>query len=156
MNDIPLEISGQASISFGPYATLVTVVVGVVLLLILAVILQKVLHKPDLIGLTREEIKSRWEELTQASSQGIMGAKISLIEADKLLDSALKSLRMPGETLGERLKAACYRYPELKKVWYAHKLRNQLVHEATFELSRSQAKSALRDYEHALKTLHVL
>ncbi len=81
---------------------------------------------------------------------------MAIVEADKLLDSSLKSMTIPGETLGERLKFASYKYPELRKVWFAHKLRNQLVHEASFEISVGQAKSALHEYKKALKVLHVL
>jgi len=85
-----------------------------------------------------------------------MGAKLALLEADNLLDSGLKSIMMPGETLGERLKVAGYKYPNLKNVWWAHKLRNQLAHESSFQISQRQARQALDEFERALKTLNIL
>ncbi len=114
------------------------------------------MRQPEMYGLTREKIKDTWEEIESNADHGLMGAKLAVIEADKLLDNAMRSLVIPGETMGERLKAAQYRYPNIRKVWPAHKLRNQLVHDSAFEISVGQAKRALRDFHDALKTLHVL
>lgn len=118
--------------------------------------LKRLLTQPDMHGLTREQVAERWRMIRQTSTQGAMGAKVALMEADTLLDSALKSMSMPGTTLGERLKVAGYKYPTLQRVWWAHKLRNQLVHEATFQLGQRQAKQALDEFERALKTLNIL
>jgi hypothetical protein len=63
---------------------------------------------------------------------------------------------MPGMTLGERLKMAQYKYPKLKNVWWAHKIRNQLVHEASFQLSTRMASQALDEFEKAFKILNLL
>lgn len=136
----------------------VLVIGGVLLLVIIAllVVLRRLIHRPEMHGLTREQIKERWFEIQTVADSGSMGAKMAIMEADKLLDGALKSLMMSGDTMGERLKFAGYKYPELRKVWHAHKLRNQLVHETTFEISHGQAKGALREYERALKAIHVL
>lgn len=114
------------------------------------------LRKPELYGLDEEAIAALWQEIERTATQGVMGSKLAIIEADKLLDNVLKSLSMPGETLGERLKVACYKHPHLRKVWSAHKLRNQLVHDTTFELSQQQAKAAINDYRAALRALGLL
>lgn len=116
----------------------------------------RALQRPELYGTSREQIAKMWTELEQTSGQGIMGAKLAIIEADKLLDRALRSLYMPGETLGERLKSAAYKYPNIRRVWGAHRLRNQLVHDTTFEISSRQAQQALDDYHAALKVLNVM
>lgn len=134
-------------------------VIGVIVLIIVVVLvwkLKRLLTRPETQGLTREEIAKRWQVIRQTSSQGMMGTKVALMEADMLLDSALKSLAMPGLTLGERLKVACYKYPALRNVWWAHKLRNQLVHEASFQIGERQAKQALDEFEKALKLLNLL
>lgn len=107
-------------------------------------------------GLNRKKIRETWNEVQKTSSMGIMGAKLSVIEADKLLDSVLRDMHFPGETMGERLKMAAYRYRSISDVWPAHKLRNQLVHDSTFELSIGQAKRAIKDFERALKVLGAL
>jgi hypothetical protein len=137
----------------------VWLVLGLVAIALIGIIIQRLLAKlrrPDLHGMSAERIKSTWQEIEKSSGMGIMGAKLAVIEADKLLDGVLKSMLIPGETLGERLKTAQYSYPDIKKVWPAHKLRNQLVHDATFELTQSQARRALADFKAALQTLRVL
>lgn len=135
------------------YAALI--VVALIALVILVRWIVRRLRRPELIGLTREQVAARWKQIRETSTQGLMGAKLAIMEADTLLDSGLKSMMMPGETLGERLKVACYKYPKLRNVWWAHKLRNQIAHEATFQISQRQAAQALDEFEKALKTLNV-
>lgn len=105
-------------------------------------------------GQDRETMRKRWAEIERMSeTQGEMSRKLAVIEADKLLDYALKALAMPGMTLGERLKFAQYKYPELRDVWPAHKIRNQLAHEATFHLDAGMARRALQSFRRALERL---
>lgn len=135
------------------------IVAALVILTVIGIVVHKILRalrRPELHQMDREKIKETWEQIQMVSQQGAMGAKMAVIEADKLLDQALKSMLMPGETLGERLKVAAYKYPSIRNVWPAHKLRNQLVHETTFEISPRQAKQALDDFEKALKALNVM
>ena len=102
-------------------------------------------------GSDREAMRRRWREIEQMqAAPGEMSRKVAVLEADKLLDHALKALGMPGVTLGERLKFAQYKYPELRDVWWAHKVRNQLAHEASFHLDAGVARNALKAFEKAL------
>ncbi|MBU0648708.1 hypothetical protein KJ969_01195 [Patescibacteria group bacterium] len=129
----------------------------IVFVLIIFWQLKRLLRRPELMGMDRQSIKRHWEEVEQMIKKpGEMTDKLAILEADKLLDQVLKSMAMPGQTMGERLKVASYKYSELSKVWWAHKLRNQLVHEASFSISHGNAKSAIRAYARALKQLGVL
>lgn len=119
-------------------------------------LLWRKMTRPEMHGLSPERVRTMWKQIEDTSNQGVMGAKLAIMEADKLLDASLKSLYMPGETLGERLKAAEYKYPNIRNVWHAHKLRNQLAHDVSFEINVRQAKSALKDFESALKLLNVM
>ncbi len=116
----------------------------------------RLFQQPELHGLDKKRILQMWAEIEQTAGQSAMGGKMAIIEADKLLDKVLKSMFMPGETLGERLKAAAYKYPNIRQVWGAHRLRNQLVHDTSFEISSRQIKGALHEYQAALKTLNVM
>ncbi|MBU1033266.1 hypothetical protein KJ937_05065 [Patescibacteria group bacterium] len=118
--------------------------------------IKRLFTRPEMYGMTREQVQERWLIIRKTSQDGVMGAKLAVMEADNLLDSALKSMTMPGSTLGERLKVACYKYPKLRSVWWAHKLRNQLVHESSFNLGKRQANKALDEFERALKILNLL
>lgn len=100
------------------------------------------------------EMRRRWAEIERmAAGDGEVSRKVAVMEADKLLDHALKSLSMPGTTLGERLKFAQYKYPELRDVWSAHRVRNQLAHEASYHLDAGVAKRAIASFGKALKRM---
>jgi hypothetical protein len=104
--------------------------------------------------LDRQGFRRRWAEIEQmAGASGEVQRKLAVMEADKLLDHALKALAMPGDTLGERLKFAQYKYPKLREVWWAHKVRNQLVHEASYRLDAGVARNAVRAFKSALSML---
>ncbi len=136
----------------------VGVVVCAIIVLIVAIrwIIRKV-RQPELLGMSKEDIHKTWQEIELLVSQNSeMSYKLAVLEADKLLDHALKSMGFGGNTLGERLKLACYRFPRLKRVWQAHLLRNKLVHEASFHLSRGAARGAIGQFRDALKELSVL
>jgi len=138
---------------------LAAVVIGLALLFLLVRGLGRFFRRlfaPKLEGLDRATIQARWNEIEKMADGGAVNLKIAVMEADTLLDHALKSLAMPGNTLGERLKFATYKFPKIRNVWNAHRLRNQLAHEASFYLDPSMAKKALRDFKDALQLLNVL
>lgn len=100
----------------------------------------------------RAGMQRRWKEVEALiEAPGEMSQKLAVIEADKLLEHALKAMAMPGETLGERLKFASYKYPKLQEVWWAHRVRNRLVHEASYHLDRRIARKAVQSFRQALR-----
>jgi len=102
----------------------------------------------------RSAMRRRWQEVESLlDAPGELSPKLALIEADKLLDHALKTLAMAGDTLGERLKFAQYKYPHLRDVWWAHKIRNRLVHEASYHLDRRLARKAVNQYRKSLQII---
>ena len=100
--------------------------------------------------LDRDEMRARWGRIENTPDQ------LALIEADKLLDYVLKAMHMPGETFALRIQFAQKKFYELKRVRWAHNLRNKVVHEPEFHLPRRQAYAALKEYERALKLLGAL
>ncbi len=141
------------------YLPIIYVVIGIIVAAFLVQLIRRLsgaLMRPEMYGVSRKEIKESWENIKKTSLQGMMGAKMAIMEADALLDSALKSMSMPGMSMADRLRVARYKYPKLNKVWWAHKLRNQLVHETSFQLGSRQAKQALEEYERAFKTMNLL
>ena len=89
--------------------------------------------------------------LTKDNSQSY---NMAVVEGDKLLDKAMMEMGIPGKTMGERLKkCGKEKYSQLNAVWNAHKLRNQIAHEAGFKLEYHQARHALTIYKQALKDL---
>jgi hypothetical protein len=135
-------------------------IVGIVVVLLAAAIVVagflRKLRRPELNGLSREKVKQLWEQIEASAKQGKLGQKIAVIEADKLVDNVLKSMLISGETMGERLKMAAYKYPQISDVWNAHRTRNRLVHETEYELREGDTKRTLQDFRRALQVLNVL
>lgn len=98
--------------------------------------------------------QSRWLE-----AQGYCKDKttwpLAIINADKLLDEALKRRKFKGKTMGERMVAAQRELSDNDGVWFAHKLRNRLVHESDVKLKEGDVKRALVGIRQALKDLGV-
>jgi hypothetical protein len=103
-------------------------------------------------------VKKEWEAIAKRlTSKDEANYKLSVIEADKLLDTVLKKLTIPGETMGERLKAIPRsQLPSLDNVWQAHRLRNHLVHTTEFVLTEGKSKQAIDIYKQAFIELKVL
>jgi hypothetical protein len=107
--------------------------------------------------LDKKGIGRRWQEIEAMLGQpGEMNYKLAVMEADKLLDFVLKSMSMSGNDMGQRIRFASYKFRRLRKVWWAHLLRNQLVHEATFSLDHGTAKRAVKTFKNALEEIGAL
>lgn len=104
------------------------------------------------------KVTQEWEEIQKRLEVGDeANYKLAVIEADKLLDTVLKKLTIPGSTMGERLKAIpLSQLPSIDNVWQVHKLRNHLVHTTKFVLTENKAKQAINIYEQAFNELKVL
>lgn len=81
---------------------------------------------------------------------------LAVIDADKLLDDALKRSKYRGKTMGERLVSAQRSISDNDAVWFGHKLRNRLVHESNVKLTEKTVKEALLGIRSALKDLGAL
>lgn len=81
---------------------------------------------------------------------------LAVINADNVLDEALKKSGYRGKTMGERLVAAQRDLSDNDGVWYGHKLRNKLVHESGIKLTQADVKDALTGIRQALRDLGAL
>ena len=105
----------------------------------------------------RRAVRKTWRKFEDLMRDGNLSEmREAIISADSLLDEILKSKNMIGKTMGERLKYALHRYPELRFIWRPHRLRNQLVHEHDVRIKSSQLRVAFRDYKKALRILSAL
>jgi hypothetical protein len=99
--------------------------------------------------------QERWQKL-----QGMLKDKetwpLAVIDADKLLDDALKRSKYKGKTMGERLVSAQRDISNNDGTWYGHKLRNRIVHESDIKLREREVKDALIGIRSALKDLGAL
>ncbi|MCK5027279.1 MAG: hypothetical protein KAS07_02585 [Candidatus Pacebacteria bacterium] len=81
--------------------------------------------------------------------------RIAILEADAMLDDALKRAGGKGETLGERLKSLeASEYQTLQSAWDAHKVRNMIAHKGvSFQLTQRETKRVIDLYEKVLQEL---
>lgn len=106
-------------------------------------------------SLNREYYQDQWQTL-QKLCKDKSTWPLAVIDADKLLDDALKKRRYKGKTMGERLVAAQRDIKDNDGVWFGHKLRNRLVHESNVKLSEHEVKEALIGIRSGLKDLGAL
>jgi len=99
--------------------------------------------------------RNKWRELQKKCAKTETWA-LAVIEADSLLDEALKKKHFKGKTMGERLVAAQRSITDNDSVWFGHKLRNQLVHQTDVALREKDIRHALIGIGQALKDLGAL
>ena len=107
--------------------------------------------------LTRQNIEMEWKNIdVMLKQKGPSQLRLALITADKTLDNALRDM-VDGDTLGDKLKNASEIFDKetLNKIWEAHKLRNNLVHESGFEPPYFVVTEAVQNFRSALYILGV-
>lgn len=114
------------------------------------------IQKAQNIVVEKEHQAQTWAQIEQLMQLGNSSnyAK-AILEADKLLDHLLKEKRVPGLTMGDRLKASrnLFSREGYNAAWQAHKIRNELVHNSGFEATDFIAKPAIENYHLAIKDL---
>jgi hypothetical protein len=107
--------------------------------------------------ISKKQAQESWHKIEEHFYRGgESDLKVAILEADKLLNEALREAGITGIQLGDRLKKAKEgQIPNLNEIWQAHKLRNQIAHEPNFKLKRDLAERALKIYETALENLGI-
>jgi len=99
-----------------------------------------------------------WEKIKERLDSGLESdAKLSLLEADSMLNDVLKNMGYEGNNLTERLeKLTTGILPNLDEVLEAHKIRNNVVHDPSYKIEINEIKKILDIYEKAFVSLDVL
>lgn len=122
--------------------------VGILLVVVIA------LTKKAPKGLNIDQYRSRWLTIEQQLAKDEPSSHLlCILNADKLLDSALKDRGFSGQTMGERMKAAQKTWSNANSIWTAHKIRNQIAHENDVKVTYDNARRVLASYKQALKDL---
>lgn len=130
---------------------LIAVLVVAILLYVMISITKKTNNKLD-----KERYQVDMLHIEGSIEQGNNASySMAIINADKLLDRALQDLRIPGRTMGDRLKKIgnMKRLSQLNAVWGAHKIRNRIAHESDYQPSYQETMHALKSFKQALKDL---
>lgn len=123
-------------------------IVGVLLVAVIT------LTKKGTSQLDVDKYRMRWLAIeTQLKRDDVSSAHLCVLNADKLLDQALRERGAKGETMGERMKNTRESWSNPNAVWTAHKLRNQIAHESDVQVNYDDARRALSSFKQALKDL---
>lgn len=133
--------------------TAIVAVAAASVIILLGIIIFRKRRMPQ--ELNVEYFHMQWKDL-QKMCRDKKTWPLAIIDADKLLDEALRKSRVKGKTMGERLVTAQRELSNNDAVWFAHKLRNKLVHENMTNLKEADVKNALIGFRQALKDLGAL
>lgn len=80
----------------------------------------------------------------------------AIIQADRLLDAALKKRKLKGRTMGERLVSAQRLFTDNDDTWFAHNLAKKITAQTDASLKESDVKDALLGFRQALRDIGAL
>lgn len=134
------------------------VVILIIAIVAIGALLFLVIHFfPHSPSVDKQKYQSRWLEIEQKLQLSSVDSKhMAIMNADKLLDQALRETGSHGKTMGERMKARQGVWSNANAVWAAHKLRNRIAHEESVSVSDDMAGRALASFRQALKDLGAL
>ncbi len=128
--------------------------VGGVLIVGLLLIVVILLTRKGTPALDVDKYRMRWLSIEQQLNQNESSSfSLCVLNADKLLDQAMRERGVKGETMGERMKASKDVWSNANAVWGAHKLRNQIAHDTDVRVSYDDARKALAGFKQALRDM---
>lgn len=99
-----------------------------------------------------QKYRSRWLTIEQQLKRDeAMSYSMCVLNADALLDQALKDRGISGLSMGDRMKQMQKKWSNANNVWTAHKLRNRIAHDPDVKLNYENARQALASFKQALK-----
>jgi hypothetical protein len=133
--------------------TLLAFFAGILIVGVLLIVVITITNKRPA-QLDVDRYRSRWLAIEQQLKRDeVSSYHLTVLNADKLLDQALKERAIKGETMGERMKTLKDTWSNANAVWSAHKLRNQIAHESEVQVSYDDARRALGGFKQALKDI---
>lgn len=133
--------------------SVIFLLIGVLILAVVFILYISVSRKASP-ALNREKYQAKWLEIENSvSSDNTAACHMAILNADKLLDQALKERHFKGENMGERMKSAQNTWKNANHVWTAHKIRNKLAHEADAKVNYQLTLQVLSAFKQGLKDL---
>jgi hypothetical protein len=106
-------------------------------------------------ALKMDHFQEQWQILQKLLSDKTRWSD-AIVEADKLLDEALKKKHFRGGSMGERLVKAQRLFTDNDNLWFGHKLRNKIDTDPTVKLKETEVKQALMGIRQGLKDIGAL
>ena len=105
----------------------------------------------------KSKTKKRWGEIRKLLQSGNGSLyKVAIIECDNLIDGYISKLGYSGNNMDERLENVLPGQIEnIEELREAHKIRNRIIHEENFQLTKKEAEEVVDKYEHFLRDHNV-
>lgn len=99
-----------------------------------------------------KKFRAKWQKLQKKLPNQDKWQE-ALMEADRLLDEAMKKNKVKGATMGERLVNAQKQFSDKDGVWFGHKLCKKHQEHPNLKLKKNDVKRALLALRQGLKDL---
>lgn len=131
------------------------IIAGSAALAVIAVVAFMLIRKHRPVKLKNEHYVAKWKELQKLLRNKSSWAE-AILEADSLLDEALKKKHIKGRSMGERLVKAQRLFTDNDSLWFGHKLRTKIDADPKTKLKEADVKQALMGIRQALKDVGAL
>jgi hypothetical protein len=132
---------------------MIIAIFAAVILILAAVVAVFYRRRPQ--PLKTEYYQTKWKELQDLLHDKTKWAE-AILDADRLLETALKKKHIKGRSMGERLVKAQRLFTDNDSVWFGHKLRNKIDSDPATKLKETEVKQALLGIRQALKDVGAL
>lgn len=134
--------------SFEAYVAII--VGGLIIISLLSIVIWKFPKR-----IKREYYVTRWRNLQKRLPAREQWPQ-AIIEADDLLNEALKVKRFKGKNMGERMVDAQKHFTNNDGVWFGHKLRTRIDQNPDIKLGKNDVQKALFGLRQGLKDVGAL
>ena len=96
--------------------------------------------------------RSKWLSIEQQLKRDETSTyHLCILNADSLLDQAMKDRGIQGAVMADRMKIMKQKWSNADSIWAAHKLRNKIAHESDVKINYENTRRALMAFKQALK-----
>jgi hypothetical protein len=113
---------------------------------------------PPELGNKKNKLRVKWAKVKEKlKSKNESDYKVAIIEADKIIDDLLARMNYAGENMGERLdNITPGQIENIEDLRTAHEIRNRIIHDESFVLTKVEAEKTFEYYEDFLRFFMVL
>lgn len=106
----------------------------------------------------KEFFTKQWKLIIEKIEQGQPHYwTLAVVDADKLVDEAMKRMGLPGEHFADRLSNIdSADVKSVEKLWRVHRIRNDIAHLPGFSLSKKDSEEILSVYRDFLMDVSLL
>ncbi|MBN2093785.1 MAG: hypothetical protein JW740_00195 [Candidatus Zambryskibacteria bacterium] len=108
---------------------------------------------------SKDKKNEKWERIVKLSeSENSSDWRLAIIEADIMLDELLEKLKLPGDTMADKMKVVEKSdFVTIDLAWEAHKARNKIAHEGNdFLVNQREIRRIISLYEAVFKEFYLI